>query len=267
MSLAPVAAQAPSAASAVTIHVELDSTKADGRAWDAGGNPPDVALCVTAAGATKCLPSGASLAAVTGPQCRDALQCTFADITVPAGSFHLQVIDVDVMANDLAGEGDCQPGATCRAGQATVTVTGGAPPVAVAPMPGAIPIVPIAAPPGTAPGAFPPAATSTIARIRQAIAAHDFLVLRGLLEDDGEFLVGPGLTASTAQAAVEAWRANPATLADLDRILAMPCSAEEDDGMTIITCPRITSDEYEGPMAVLGEMDDSVYRLVSFERP
>jgi len=260
--LAPVAPTAAPAALPVRIEVELDPIKADGRAWDAGGEAPDLAICVTSAGATKCLPGGTSVSSVTAPACRDALRCSFAEVALAPGSFQVQVIDVDALANDLAGEGACQVGGVCRVGQATLTAVSAAPgvggPVVAAPTPAA----------GVAAaGALPPKAQMAIARIRQAIATRDMLGLRGMLADDGEFSVGPGLVAESGQAAAEAWRTNPASLADLDRVLSMGCSAEEDDGMMIVTCPRETSDDYEGPVAVLAEEDEDTYQLAGFIRP
>jgi hypothetical protein len=251
VALAPVAAPAPVTA-AVRIELEIDPTKADGRAWDAGGEPPDLAICLTSAGATKCLPMGTSVATVTAPACRDAYRCSFAEVALAPGTFQVQVIDVDALANDVAGQAACTVGTVCRVGQATLTASAAGTPVAAAPP--------------VAPGIVPPTARQVIARLRQAIATRDMLALRGMLADDGEFAIGPGLVAETGQAAAEAWRTNPATLAELDALLAQPCDAEEDDDMMIVTCPRV-SESYEGPIAVIAEEDEDVYQLVGFMRP
>lgn len=259
------AASAPAAVGAIPLRLDvvLDPFKANGQAWDAGGEAPDLAVCVSAAGPTQCLPSGSSVSSVTAPACRDALRCSFTGVSVPPGPVLLEVIDVDAVANDVAGDGPCYVGATCRVGQATVTVSDarGAAPAVTAPL------APAMTPPALAAGSVPPQAQAVITRLRQAIAASDMLALRGLLSEDGDYSIGPGLVAETAQAAAEGFRANPAALAELDRVLAMPCSAEEDDGQTIVTCPRVTSDDYEGPIAVVAEEDEGTFLLMGFIRP
>jgi len=105
----------------VTISVEVDATKSNGKAWDAAGGAPDIALCVTTAGGTVCAPDGTSIGGVTRPQCRDAFQCAFT-MEDAGDEFRIDVVDVDLAVNDPIGSGSCRRGATCRLGQAVVTV-------------------------------------------------------------------------------------------------------------------------------------------------
>ena len=105
-----------------TVTVKIQKTKSDGRAWDAFGGEPDIAICVEGDSGTKCYPDGDSEMGILEPQCRDAFRCTFRGVMVPSGEFEISVMDVDLAANDSIGSANCKKGKTCTAGQAKVTI-------------------------------------------------------------------------------------------------------------------------------------------------
>lgn len=263
------AAQVPAAAPATsaTVTVTLEAQKASGREWDAAGDPPDIALCVrslgAAGGGTTCYPSGSSSVEVHEPQCPNALECTFGPIALPA-QFEVQVLDVDLLANDLVGQATCSVGALCRAGQSLV-LAGVASPVAIpAPgttVPGAAGVVPAAAPRALTPGA-----AATIATVRTAATSFDLATLRGRMDDEGMYMAGPGLVAQSANAAIDAWRRNPAAVIELARLLERGCASSLEDGEVTVVCPpqAAGNDDYEGAMAMFEEEDEDTWELVFF---
>ena len=111
---AQVAAQAVIA----SIRVNVEPTKADGSAWDVGGAPPDVGLCVTRPGqAQHCEPS----------RCDDQYECLFENVTWEPGASVL-VVDFDMFSgNDIVGSGVCAPDSECILGRARVYVMPPAP--------------------------------------------------------------------------------------------------------------------------------------------
>jgi len=109
------------AASGSVIEVSVAPQKSNGKAWDAAGGAPDIALCVSSGLGSRCLPNGTTIGSVTEPQCRDAFHCTFS-VDLPAGDVLLDVLDVDLAVNDPIGSGHCARGRTCVLGQATVTI-------------------------------------------------------------------------------------------------------------------------------------------------
>jgi hypothetical protein len=115
---APVTERAPAP---VTVKVKVKQTKVNGKAWDAFGGAPDIALCIDGSGGMKCYPDGDSPRKIAAPQCRDAYTCTFRKVKIPSGEFEVIVVDVDAMANDIIGEEDCRGSGKCRVGQAKVT--------------------------------------------------------------------------------------------------------------------------------------------------
>jgi hypothetical protein len=120
-----VPSSTPSAApGTLSIKVEVDRKKADGRAWDVGNGPPDIALCVTEDGEEpQCFPSGRNADAVHVPKCRDAFTCTFSDLPIALQGLRLEVFDVDLAENDTIGAGAATLGRK-RMGSATITVVG-----------------------------------------------------------------------------------------------------------------------------------------------
>ena len=104
-----------------TVKVKVKQSKVNGKAWDAFGGAPDIALCIDGSSGMKCYPSGDSPRKVREPHCRDAFSCTFRNVKIPSGEFEVIVIDIDAMANDIVGEEDCTAPGKCRVGQAKVT--------------------------------------------------------------------------------------------------------------------------------------------------
>jgi len=104
-----------------TVKVKVKQSKVNGKAWDAFGGAPDIALCIDSSDGMKCYPDGASPRKIENPECRDAFTCTFRNVRIPSGEFEVIVVDVDAMANDIIGEEDCTAPGKCRVGQAKVT--------------------------------------------------------------------------------------------------------------------------------------------------
>ena len=102
------------------ITVEVQQKKANGKAWDAFGGGPDLAICVKTPKGKKCYPDGNSEMEILEPQCRDAFTCTFTGVYLEA-PFEITVVDVDMAANDVAGTGVCE-GAECTLGLAKITI-------------------------------------------------------------------------------------------------------------------------------------------------
>jgi hypothetical protein len=105
-----------------TVFVTVNERKPNGKAWDAFGGQPDIALCVSGGGSTQCYPGGGSVIGVMDPKCRDSLRCTFSGVKVPKGTFSLTVVDVDLAVNDTVGQASCKKGSSCTAGSATIKV-------------------------------------------------------------------------------------------------------------------------------------------------
>ena len=103
-----------------SIEVEVQQKKTNGKAWDAFGGGPDLALCVKTPKGKKCYPDGTSEMEILEPQCRDSFTCTFKGVYLEA-PFELTVVDVDMAANDVAGTGVCE-GDECTVGLAKVTI-------------------------------------------------------------------------------------------------------------------------------------------------
>ena len=112
---------AASAFAGGTVKVKVKQTKANGKAWDALGGAPDIALCIDGDDGMKCYPEANSPRKVRKPQCRDAFKCTFTNVKIPSGEFEVIVIDIDAMSNDIIGEEDCTAPGKCQAGRAKVT--------------------------------------------------------------------------------------------------------------------------------------------------
>lgn len=105
----------------ITVDVTVAPQKPDGKAWDAAGGAPDIALCLSSALGTRCFPNGGNIGEITAPQCRDSFQCTF-KADAPPGDITVEIVDVDLAVNDPIGSGACRRGSTCRLGQATVRI-------------------------------------------------------------------------------------------------------------------------------------------------
>jgi len=105
-----------------TVTVKVQKTKSNGKAWDAFGGEPDIAICVSSDSGTKCYPDGDSEMGILEPKCRDTFRCTFRGVKVPTGEFEISVMDVDMAANDSVGSAYCSKGKSCSAGQAKVTI-------------------------------------------------------------------------------------------------------------------------------------------------
>ena len=112
-------AWADGAGSKKTVTVKLQEKKANGKAWDAFGGGPDVAICVKTPKGKKCYPDGNDTMEILEPQCRDAFTCTFTDVYIEA-PYEITVVDVDLAANDMAGTGPCD--GKCTLGLAEVEV-------------------------------------------------------------------------------------------------------------------------------------------------
>lgn len=80
--------------------------KANGKAWDALGNAPDIAVCLTVDGASiGCVSSGTHVANATA-KCFDSMQCEFFVKTHRGAMVGIRVVDVDASDNDFVAE--CQ---------------------------------------------------------------------------------------------------------------------------------------------------------------
>jgi hypothetical protein len=120
----PVAEPVPVAATH-TLTVTVATEKADGKAWDVFRGQPDIAFCITSAGARRCLPGGTGLVEAGAPaQCQDAFACT-SPVALAEGesSAFVEVFDVDGANNDTVGAGSCSVDRECRIGQATVLLS------------------------------------------------------------------------------------------------------------------------------------------------
>ena len=120
-----VPAPIPAVRVMATAVISVKPLKSNGKAWDALGGMPDIALCVTAGGRTLCSPGGGKTAPSGVPSlCQDSLECTV-EIEVPAESstYTIQVVDIDLSTNDAIGSGTCKNGQQCTLGLATVQIT------------------------------------------------------------------------------------------------------------------------------------------------
>lgn len=118
---APWGGETVAASSRRSVTVVVDTTKENGRAWDALGGLPDLALCYTGDEGKTCIPGGRSSVTPGEPaSCQDSLTCVFA-LEVRGAEVLLEILDVDLTENDPVGAGLCKVGGTCRLGSATVT--------------------------------------------------------------------------------------------------------------------------------------------------
>ncbi len=107
----------------VSVRVTVDRKKKDGRPWDVGSGPPDIALCATNDGETQCFPSGSSMDDVHVPKCRDAYQCVFTNLPLSLEGLELEIFDVDIAENDDIGTGKVTRNTT-RLGAARIAIVG-----------------------------------------------------------------------------------------------------------------------------------------------
>jgi len=112
-------AWADGAGSTKTVSVKIQQKKANGKAWDAFGGGPDIAICVKTPKGKKCYPDGNDTMEILEPQCRDAFTCVFTGVYIEA-PYEITVVDVDLAANDMAGTGACS--GKCTIGLAEVEV-------------------------------------------------------------------------------------------------------------------------------------------------
>jgi hypothetical protein len=111
-------------AGALTVNVVVASKKPNGKAWDAFGGLPDIAMCVMTAKGKVCVPGGDHIEPGVPAHCQDSLMCTFTlNVPTNGNSLMIELVDVDMAENDAIGSGTCNVGATCRLGAATVTVS------------------------------------------------------------------------------------------------------------------------------------------------
>jgi len=116
------AASASADGGTMDVVVTLNEKKPNGKAWDALGGKPDVALCYTSGGSKKCIPGGGDTVKAGDPaHCQDALSCTF---SVPVGASSFEVYDVDMASNDSVGSGTCAAGNTCQFESCSITLGG-----------------------------------------------------------------------------------------------------------------------------------------------
>lgn len=93
------------------VEVSVETTKADGKAWDAGGGAPDVMLVVDQ---SQRLQSGS---------CRDTYRCTtLVDLPIGKDRVYLEIYDRDLASHDLIGKGSCLLKTKCALGRATVEI-------------------------------------------------------------------------------------------------------------------------------------------------
>ncbi len=107
----------------LSVRVDVDRKKKDGRPWDVGSGPPDIALCATSDGETQCFPSGSSMDDVRVPKCRDAYHCTFTNLPLALEDLELEIFDVDIAENDDIGSGKVTR-TTTRLGAARIAIVG-----------------------------------------------------------------------------------------------------------------------------------------------
>jgi hypothetical protein len=107
----------------LSVRVDVDRKKKDGRPWDVGSGPPDIALCATNDGETQCFPSGSSMDDVRVPKCRDAYHCEFTNLPLSLEDLELEIFDVDIAENDDIGSGKVTR-TTTRLGAARIAIVG-----------------------------------------------------------------------------------------------------------------------------------------------
>jgi hypothetical protein len=104
---------------AVTIELSVDDRKPTGKAWDAAGGSPDLAVCIQNAGDVRCFPGGVGVDRLQGHACADTTACSIAaELPKGAGAVELTVVDVDLAAHDPIANGTCKVGKQCDLGTA-----------------------------------------------------------------------------------------------------------------------------------------------------
>ena len=126
-------------ASRIELQISVQDKKENGADWDAFGNLPDIAACVSAGETRRCEPGGrSSVSAGTRVSCRDATTCSLSipfDAETP--TITVEIIDVDATSNDAMGSANCPTdGTSCSVGQATVIARRVTPSVAPTPTAG-----------------------------------------------------------------------------------------------------------------------------------
>jgi len=91
-----------------TILIDVNSTKADGKAWDAFGNAPDIVLEIEGT-------------RYSSTHCKNTYRCKMS-FTSPNKEWYLGIIDKDLGIDDLIGKGQCSVNSTCTLDRATVTI-------------------------------------------------------------------------------------------------------------------------------------------------
>lgn len=205
----------------VALEVRIPYSKPNGRAWDVGEGAPDPLIHVRQDG----------YEIYTSPVVQDRFTARF-ELDPPieldrTTNFEVEVIDKDVAANDPVGTARFIP--LTRTGAFFARMEeGGRVRVEVRD-----PQATTQAPPGT----LPPAAVQAIAAARAAIAARDFDALRRLLEDHGDYAIGNALFTRSADAAIAAWRRDPALVRKIEGALSGTCqtdnAAEDEDWIVL----------------------------------
>ncbi|HHB94221.1 MAG TPA: hypothetical protein ENK88_03660 [Campylobacterales bacterium] len=94
-----------------TIEIDVNSTKADGRAWDVAGGAPDILLYI----------DGKEMR--FNKKCRDKYRCSMEFMSRDdRNSWYFEVYDRDFVNSDLIGKGDCEKGDKCNFGLVTIRI-------------------------------------------------------------------------------------------------------------------------------------------------
>jgi len=94
-----------------TIMLEVDETKANGKAWDISGGAPDLLVKV----------DGVYLD--FEKKCKDSYGCSI-DFTVEnQKSWYFEIYDKDFSSNDLIGKGHCSIGEECQFRGVKITIS------------------------------------------------------------------------------------------------------------------------------------------------
>ena len=91
------------------INITVDATKANGKAWDAGGGRPDVFFIID-----KVRYSSAG--------CRNSYRCSMTFTSKGSGPWYIEIWDKDMAANDPIGTGMVRIGRNQRIGRAKASI-------------------------------------------------------------------------------------------------------------------------------------------------
>jgi len=94
-----------------TVEIDVNSTKANGKAWDIAGGSPDILVYI----------DGEKMS--FNPNCQNRYRCSMEFIVKDnSNSWYFEIYDRDFANNDLIGKGDCSLGKNCNFGSVVVSI-------------------------------------------------------------------------------------------------------------------------------------------------